>query len=109
MGERGGDRVDGLGAGPSALAARRSTAQSPALRPASSRQVRRPTQTGSGRSRLDCDPQTVRKWRNRFLAHHLDGLRQVPIRPAAPDHDARIEQVIVRTLESVPPDAPPWS
>jgi transposase len=43
---------------------------------------------------------TVGKWRRRFLAQRVDGLRDEP-RPGAPRtvEDARIEAVITRTLE----------
>ena len=55
-------------------------------------------------------PETVRKWRRRFAEHRLDGLRDEP-RSGAPRtiDDARIEAVIVRTLESLPADATHWS
>jgi transposase len=61
-------------------------------------------------ARLQVDPATVGKWRRRFVEHRLDGLRDEP-RSGAPRtiEDARIEAVIVRTLESVPPDATHWS
>ena len=53
---------------------------------------------------------TVGKWRRRFLAERVDGLRDEP-RPGAPRtvEDARIEAVITRTLESQPDDATHWS
>jgi transposase len=56
------------------------------------------------------DRQTVGKWRRRFVEHRVDGLRDEP-RSGAPRtiDDARIEAVIVRTLESLPPDATHWS
>jgi transposase len=93
-----------------ALAARRKTAQALALR------ARIVLLAGKGiankdvAARLDIDPVTVGKWRRRFLADRLDGLRDEP-RCGAPRtvEDARIEAVIVRTLESLPDDATHWS
>jgi transposase len=56
------------------------------------------------------DQGTVGKWRRRFVDQRLDGLRDEP-RSGAPRtvDDARIEAVIVRTLESTPPAATHWS
>jgi transposase len=53
---------------------------------------------------------TVGKWRNRFVADRLEGLVDEP-RPGAPRSilDARIEDVIGRTLESKPESATHWS
>jgi transposase len=50
--------------------------------------------------RLGVSATTVTKWRRRFVAEGLDGLRYEP-RSGAPrtNEDARIEAVIVRTLE----------
>jgi len=61
-------------------------------------------------TRLGVDAVTVSKWRRRFLANRLDGLRDEP-RSGAPRtiDDARIEAVIVKTLESLPADATHWS
>src|SRR5215471_3854484 len=55
-------------------------------------------------------PQTVGKWRRRFVEHGLDGLLDEP-RPGAPRKidDAKIENVIVQTLESRPPRATHWT
>ena len=55
-------------------------------------------------------PQTVCKWRQRFLESRLDGLTDEP-RPGAPRtiDDERIEQVVVATLERQPADATHWS
>src|SRR5512140_1886646 len=54
--------------------------------------------------------QTVGKWRGRFLKNRLDGLID-EARPGAPRRisDERIEQMLVRTLESMPRDATHWS
>jgi transposase len=60
-------------------------------------------------AQLGIDPVTVSKWRRRFLADRLDGLRD-ELRSAAPRtvDDARIEAVITQTLESLPADAKHW-
>jgi transposase len=49
--------------------------------------------------------QTVGKWRRRFLERRLDGLVDEP-RPGQPRKltDEHVEEVIVRTLETKPPD-----
>lgn len=61
-------------------------------------------------ARLSVTPQTVGKWRARFLAKRLDGLLDEP-RPGAPRRiqDEHVEQVLSRTLESTPRDATHWS
>ena len=53
---------------------------------------------------------TVCKWRERFRVHRLEGLTDEP-RPGAPRQvsDARVEEVITRTLESKPAAATHWS
>src|SRR5690606_21805625 len=55
-------------------------------------------------------PQTVSKWRARFVASRLDGLLDAP-RPGAPrtSDDARVDAVIAMTLESQPRNATHWS
>jgi len=92
------------------LASRRKTAQALALR---ARIVLACSEGGENKvvaARLGLNRQTVGKWRRRFVEHRVDGLHDEP-RSGAPRTiaDARIEAVIVRTLESLPPDATHWS
>ena len=94
----------------SALARRRKTAQALAMR------ARIVLLAGEGignkevAAKLGIDQTTVGKWRRRFGAERLDGLRDEP-RCGAPRSvdDARVEAVIVRTLESLPDGATHWS
>jgi transposase len=60
--------------------------------------------------RLGINVSTARRWRNRFAAHRLDGLTDEP-RPGQPRRitDAKVEEVIVKTLETTPRDATHWS
>jgi transposase len=92
------------------LASRRSTAQALALR---ARIILACAEGGQSKviaERMGLDRETVGKWRRRFMAQRLDGLRDEP-RSGTPRtlEDARIEAVIVRTLETLPPDATHWS
>ena len=59
---------------------------------------------------LRITPHTVGKWRTRFVEDRLEGLADEP-RPGAPRSlsDAKIEEVISRTLESKPDNATHWS
>src|SRR5438094_1676631 len=54
--------------------------------------------------------QTVGKWRARFVERRLDGLLDEP-RPGTARRlsDAKIEAIVVKTLESTPRDATQWS
>jgi len=92
------------------LASRRKTALAQALR---ARIVLACAQGGQNKAvaaELGLDRQTVGKWRRRFVEHRIDGLHDDP-RSGTPRtiEDARIEAVIVRTLETLPPDATHWS
>ena len=53
---------------------------------------------------------TVGVWRKRFIARRLDGLLDEP-RPGAPRQisDAKVEEVVVATLETTPKGATHWS
>jgi transposase len=65
---------------------------------------------GDVAQRLGLHRDTVRKWRNRFIEHRLDGLHDEP-RPGKPRTigDDDVERVIVKTLEETPPNATHWS
>lgn len=59
---------------------------------------------------LRVTPQTVSKWRARFVTNRLDGLLDAP-RPGAPRQigDAEVERVLAMTLNELPQDATHWS
>lgn len=59
---------------------------------------------------LRVTPQTVGKWRTRFISKRLEGLLDEP-RPGAPRTigDAVVEKVIAKTLHEKPRDATHWS
>ena len=92
------------------LAGRRKTAQALALRARIVLACAEGAQNKDVADRLQVSKATVGKWRRRFVEDRLDGLRDEP-RSGTPRtiDDARIEAVIVRTLESTPPDATHWS
>lgn len=60
--------------------------------------------------RLRLTPQTVGKWRARYVKRGIDGLLDEP-RPGAPRtvSDAAVDRVLTLTLESVPAEATHWS
>lgn len=92
------------------LAGRRSTAQALALRARTVLRCASGAENQKVAAELRINKTTVGKWRRRFVELRMDGLRDEP-RSGAPRtvDDARIEAVIVRTLESLPPDATHWS
>jgi len=61
-------------------------------------------------ARLNVAAQTVGKWRERFQAERLAGLTDEP-RPGKPRSisDAKVEELITRTLETKPAHATHWS
>jgi transposase len=92
------------------LTMRRKTAQALALR---ARIVLACAEGGENKdvaAKLGLDRATVGKWRRRYVERRVDGLYDEP-RSGAPRtiDDARIEAVIVKTLESLPEDATHWS
>src|SRR5450631_4563356 len=93
-----------------AWARRRTTAQALALRSRIVLECAAGVANQDVASRLEVTPQTVSKWRNRFVGQRLDGLLDAP-RPGAPRtlDDARIDAVIAMTLEQRPADATHWS
>lgn len=101
---------DGERAELTSLATRRNTGQALALRARIVLRCATGKQNKQVAADLQIDQTTVGKWRRRFVAHRLDGLRDEP-RSGTPRtiDDARIEALIVRTLESVPADATHWS
>src|ERR1700751_3458361 len=92
------------------LASRRSTAQGLAQRARIILACADGEQSKVVAARLGIDPDTVGKWRRRFAAHRLEGLRDEP-RSGTPRtiEDGRIETGIARPLETNPPNATHWS
>ena len=101
---------DGEHAELSALAGRRKTAQALAVRARIVLLASEGIANKDVATKLGIDQVTVGKWRRRFLSNRLDGLRD-EARCGTPRtvDDARVEAVIVRTLESLPDDATHWS
>ncbi|HEX9877466.1 MAG TPA: IS630 family transposase [Gammaproteobacteria bacterium] len=91
-------------------ARRRKTSQALALRSRIVLECARGADNYAVAERLAVTPQTVSKWRNRFVSMRLDGLTDAP-RTGKPRtiEDAQVEAVITRTLESAPKDATHWS
>lgn len=92
------------------LAGRRKTAQAMALRARIVLTCAEGLQSKRVAAKLGVDEATVGKWRRRFAERRLDGLYDEP-RSGTPRtvEDARIEAVIVTTLESAPANATHWS
>ena len=91
-----------------ALTMRRKTAQALALRARIVLACAQGVDNKIVAARQRVTPQTVSKWRARFVEQRLDGLLDEP-RPGAPRSidDARVDAVIAKTLESVPPGRHP--
>jgi len=93
-----------------ALTLRRKTAQALALRARIVLSCADGVDNKVVAARQRVTPQTVSKWRARYVEHRLDGLLDAP-RPGAPRtiDDARVDAVIAKTLERVPAGATHWS
>lgn len=92
------------------LASRRKTAQAMAMRARIVLTCAEGLQSKQVAAKLGVDEATVGKWRRRFAERRLDGLYDEP-RSGTPRtvEDARIEAVIVTTLERAPANATHWS
>ena len=86
-------------------ARRRTTAQALALRSRVVLECATGVPNTEVAEKCDVTVQTVGKWRRRFVERRLDGLHDEP-RPGQPRKitDEHVEDVIVRTLETAPPD-----
>jgi transposase len=93
-----------------ALTMRRKTAQALALRARIVLACADGAPNGVVATRQRVTPQTVSKWRARFIKDRIDGLLDAP-RPGQPRtiEDAQVDAVIAKTLESVPAGATHWS
>jgi transposase len=94
-----------------ALVRRRSTHQDVAMRARIVLACADPHATNTAIAhRLGVSRQSVVTWRQRFLAHRLEGLSDAP-RSGAPRRvgDDEIERLIAMTLETQPPAATQWS
>lgn len=92
------------------LARRRKTGQAMALRSRIVLACADGMTNGEVAAKLDVTMPTVGKWRSRFARDRLAGLADAP-RPGQPRKisDAKVEEVVTRTLESTPANATHWS
>ena len=92
------------------LSRRRKTSQAGALRAHIVLACAEGLNNGQVAKKLRVSLPTVGKWRRRFAQDRLAGMADAP-RPGQPRKitDAKVEQVVTRTLESVPKDATHWS
>lgn len=92
------------------LARRRKTGQAMALRSRIVLACAKGLANGEVARQLAVCLPTVGKWRQRFADHRLGGLADAP-RPGQPRKitDAQVEQVVTRTLETLPENATHWS
>ena len=92
------------------LSRRRKTSQAMALRARIILACASGLNNGCVAKKLDVSLPTVGKWRGRFAADWLAGLADAP-RPGQPRKitDAQVEEVVTRTLETLPAQATHWS
>lgn len=92
------------------LARRRKTSQAVALRAQIVLACAEGLNNGQVAKKFQLSLPTVGKWRRRFAQDRLAGMADAP-RPGQPRKitDAKVEEVVTRTLESVPKDATQWS
>lgn len=92
------------------LARRRKTSQAMAIRARIVLGCGDGTSNGVVARRLGITAATVCKWRERFRRRRLEGLLDEP-RPGAPRtiSDAQVEEVITKTLETMPANSTHWS
>ncbi|MGB6869439.1 MAG: IS630 family transposase, partial [Acidobacteriaceae bacterium] len=92
------------------LARRRKSSQAMAMRARIVLGCDEGASNGVVASRLHISSATVCKWRERFRVRRLEGLLDEP-RPGAPRSitDGQVEEVVTRTLESMPENSTHWS
>lgn len=92
------------------LARRRKTSQAMAIRARIVLWCGEGVSNGDVAKRLGVTAATVCKWRERFRVQRLEGLLDEP-RPGAPRSitDGQIEEVITKTLETMPANSTHWS
>ena len=92
------------------LARRRTTAQALAMRARIVLACAQGRCNGEVARSVRATPQTVGKWRSRFVEKRLEGILDEP-RPGAPRRisDLQVRRVVTLTLESRPEDATHWS